>query len=203
MVLTHIGYGFLLSFVAFITPAMLNMTTVRTSLECGSKSGFLFGLGAATINAIHACIAFYFLRYLTDNPDIILWLKRIGVVVLFTLALFFYKKSKNVVSPNENKKGISPYLEGAFLSSINMLAIPYYAAAALSLEASNKILAVGPYIYFMVIGVLIGGSTMFGIYSYSAETISQRSEYITKNINLILSGLFVVLAFGVLLNLLC
>ena len=201
MMLTHLGYGFLLSFVAFVTPAMLNMTTVRTSIERGYRSGFLFGLGASTVNALQACVAFYFLRFLTDNPDIILWLKRIGVLVLFALAIFFYRKSKDVAAANENEKGIPPYMEGALLSSINMLAIPYYTASALALEASNKILAIGPNIYFMAIGVLLGGTTMFAIYAFSAETISERSEYITKNINLILSGLFIILGIVVLINL--
>ena len=201
MEITHLAIGFALAFVGFITPAMLNMTTVRTSIEQGRVQGILFGAGAATINTIHGLLAFTFLRYLDANPDIILWLKRIGVVVLITLAFFFYKKSKKVLAAKDKKGNIPPYFEGVIMSSINMLGLPYYFAAALVLEAESYISATAPYVYYMAIGVFLGGTAMFAIYSIAAETIAKKSEYVTKNINLILSGVFVVLAIIVLVNL--
>lgn len=200
MALTHLGIGFLLAFVGFITPAMLNMTTVRTSIEQGRRSGILFGLGAATVNAIHSMIAFYFLRYLDDNPDVILWLKRVGVVVLFSLAYFFYTKSKKVIVVKDKKEGVPSYKEGVIMSSINMLGLPYYTVAALALESNGMIYPISPYVYYMSLGVFLGGSSIFGIYSVAAESIFKRSEYITKNINLILSGLFICLGIVVLIN---
>jgi len=202
MELTHIAIGFGLAFVGFITPAMLNMTTVRTSIEQGRGSGILFGAGAATINAIHGLIAFTFLRTLDANPDIILWLKRIGVLVLLSLAFFFYKKSKKVISAKEKKGNMHPYLEGLMMSFINMLGLPYYFTAALLLDAEGHISATAPYVYYMALGVFLGGTSMFGIYSLAAETISRKSEYITKNINLILSVVFVLLSLFVMVNLL-
>lgn len=202
MELTHLAIGFALAFVGFITPAMLNMTTVRTSIEQGRGSGVLFGAGAATINAIHGLLAFTFLRFLDANPDIILWLKRVGVVVLISLAFFFYKKSKTVIAAKEKKGNMPPYLEGLIMSSINMLGLPYYFTAALILDAEGYISATAPYAYFMAVGVFLGGTAMFAIYTIAAETIARKSEYVTKNINLILSGVFVLLAILVLVNLL-
>ncbi len=198
MELTHLAIGFGLAFVGFITPAMLNMTTVRTSIEQGRISGILFGAGSATINAIHGLLALTFLRTLDDNPNIILWLKRIGVIVLLCLAYFFYKKSQNVISAKEKKGNKSPYLEGLVMSSINMLGLPYYFTVALLLDAEGHISATPPYIYFMTVGIFLGGTAMFAIYSIAAETISRRSEYVTKNINLILSVVFVLLSLFVL-----
>lgn len=202
MELTHLGTGFILAFIGFITPAMLNMTTVRTSIEQGRGAGVLFGAGAATINAIHGLLAFTFLRFLDANPDIILWFKRIGVIVLISLAFLFYKKSKKIISAKEKKGSMPPYLEGLIMSSINMLGLPYYFTAALLLDAEGHISATAPFVYFMAAGVFLGGTSMFAIYSIAAETIAKRSEYITKNINLILSGVFVLLSIVVLANLL-
>ncbi len=202
MEITHIGIGFILAFVGFITPAMLNMTTVRTSIEQGRGQGILFGAGAATVNSIHGLLAFTFLRYLDANPDIILWLKRIGVIVLIALAFFFYNKSKKVVAAKDKKGNMPPYFEGLIMSSINMLGLPYYFTTALLLDAQSYISATAPYVYFMALGVFLGGTTMFAIYSIAAETIARKSEYVTKNINLILSGVFIILAGIVLINLL-
>lgn len=72
MEVTHVEIGFILAFIGFITPAMLNMTTVRASIEQGKGQEVLFGSGAATINVIHGLLAFTFLRYLDANSDIIL-----------------------------------------------------------------------------------------------------------------------------------
>ena len=180
---------------------MLNMTTVRTSIDKGRNAGFLFALGASMINSIQALISFSFLRFLDSNPDVIAWLKRVGVVVLFTLAYFFYRQSKKVISARENSKQTHPFILGAFLSTINMLAMPYYFAAALGLEASGQINATPPYIYFMAFGVFLGGFFMFSMYAILAEIVAKRSQFITRNLNIMLSTLFTILAIAVLVDL--
>lgn len=197
----HLFYGFLLAIIGFIAPAMLNMTTVRTSIDQGRKAGFLFALGASLVNATQSLIAFTFLRYLDSNPNIIEWLKRIGVLVLFSLAYFFYKQSKKIISARENKNHTHPFVLGAFLSSINMLALPYYFGSALGLEAGSQITAIAPYIYYMSFGVLLGGFIMFSLYAILAEVVVKRSAFITKNLNIMLSTLFTILGLIVLIGL--
>ena len=180
---------------------MLNMTTVRTSIDQGRKAGFLFALGASAVNSIQALVAFAFLRFLDSNPDVIEWLKRIGIVVFFSLAYFFYKQSKKVISANENVNHTHPFVLGASLSSINMLAIPYYFGSALGLDAGNQIIAIPPYIYFMAGGVFLGGFMMFSLYGILANVVAKRSEFITKNLNIMLSVLFIILGLAILVDL--
>ena len=197
----HLFYGFLLATIGFLAPAMLNMTTVRTSIEQGRNAGFLFALGASFINAIQSLVAFTFLRFLDSNPDVIEWLKRIGIVVLFSLAYVFYEKSKKVILKKEDKNHTHPFIKGAFLSSINMLALPYYFGSALGLEAGNQITAVTPFIYFMAIGVFLGGFMMFSLYGILAKVVARRSQFITKNLNILLAVLFVILGSAVFVDL--
>ncbi len=177
------------------------MTTVRTSIDHGRKAGFLFALGASSVNAVQSLIAFAFLRFLDSNPDVIIWLKRIGVIVLFTLAYFFYRQSKKVIAARENTKHTPPLVLGLFLSSINMLALPYYFASALALEAGNQITAIAPFIYFMSLGVFLGGFMMFSLYAILADVVARRSEFITRNLNIMLSTLFTILGLAVLVDL--
>lgn len=198
----HILFGLLLAIIGFITPAMLNMTTVRTAIDKGRTAGILFALGASSINAIQSLVAFAFLRFLDSNPNVIEWLKRLGVLVLFGLAYFFYQQSKKVVEAKDNGSKTHPFLLGALLSSINMLALPYYFTSALALEAGNQINAMPPYIYFMAVGVWIGGFLMFSTYAILAEIVAKRSAFITRNLNIMLSILFVILGSAVLVDLL-
>lgn len=201
MIWTHIAIGFGLAFLGLVAPAMLNMTTVRASIESGSKSGVLFGMGAATVNAIHALIAFTFIRHLDSNPQIIEWLQRVGVFVLFALAYFFYTKSKLIAKSKSIDKGVPMFVRGAGMSLLNMLALPYYLGSSLILEADGHIITLAPYSYYLAGGVLLGSMTIFIIYALGAECISLRSAYITKNINLILAGIFVLLGLLVLVQL--
>jgi len=186
--------------IGFMAPAMLNMTTVQTSIQMGKRSGVFFAIGAALINTIQALIAFSFLRYFDNNPEIILVLKKVGIFILFSLAFFFYRKSKKEVSSKEVKDNLHPFFQGMFMSTINMLAIPYYFGTALGLEAAEQIIVIKPYIYYLSAGVFIGGAIMFSIYAIAAHTISKRSEFIVKNLNLLLCYLFVTLGMIMMIN---
>ena len=197
----HFFFGVLLAVIGFIAPAMLNMTTVRTSMEQGRNAGFLFALGASLVNSVQSLIAFGSLRFLDSNPDVIVWLKRVGVLVLLSLAYFFYQKSKKIVSARENSSQTHPFVLGALLSSINMLALPYYFASALGLEAGGQINAVTPFVYFMSFGVFLGGFMMFSIYAVLVDVVVRRSQFITRNLNIMLSTLFTILALAVLVDL--
>ena len=197
----HLFFGFLLATIGFLSPAMLNMTTVRTTIDKGRRAGIFFALGASSVNALQSLIAFAFLRFLDSNPDVIDWLKRLGVIVLLSLAYFFYQQSKKVISGREEST-THPLLLGAFLSTINMLALPYYFTSALALEAGDQITAITPFIYFMAIGVFLGGFMMFSLYAFLAEIVAKRSEFITRNLNLLLSILFTILGLAVLVDLL-
>lgn len=198
---SHLGYGFLVAFVGFLAPAMLNMTTVRTTIEQSKTSGFLFALGATVINTIHSLIAFSFLRHLHDNPNIIKWVKQLGVIVLFSLAYFFYQKSKKIVTAKDKKNNMPAFWEGALMSFLNMLAVPYYFTVALTLDASGQINALAPNIYYLSAGVFLGGFAILGLYAYAAEFVAKKSEFITKNLNLILSVIFTIIALSVIVSL--
>ena len=115
--------------------------------------------------------------------------------------ILFLQKIQKVVEAKGNQSKTPPLLKGAFLSSINMLALPYYFGSALALDAGDQITALPPFIYFMAIGVFLGGFMMFSIYSILAEVVAERSAFVTKNLNIMLSILFTFLGLAVLVNL--
>ena len=188
--------GYLAAFIGLVAPSMLNMTAAKTSIDKGRSAGLKFAMGAASVVILQALIAVSFAKYLVANPQIIVKLKTIAIFVLFALAIFFFLQArKQFDAEGRDKKG-SSFLVGMGLSSLNMLSIPFHLASATFLESKGWLQLVQPFSIFYVIGAVFGTFSLFAVYALFAETIAQRASFIAKNINYILSILFIVLALG-------
>lgn len=197
--------GFLAAFVGLIPPAMLNMTAARTSIEKGIKEGFLFAVGATSIVFVQGFIAVYFANVITNK--IIEKLKIAAVFVLFGLAIFFFIQARKKFNiKGKDKKGNS-FLIGLGMSSLNMMAIPFYLGMAKLfkngvkipfIEIVLKIRLYPPFSYIYVFGAVIGAFLLFSLYVYFAQIIAKKATFIAQNINYILSALFIVLGIVLL-----
>ena len=189
--------GFVAAFVGLIAPSMLNMTAARTSIEKGKKAGILFAAGAASVVTVQAFIAVYFANKIT--PEIINKLQTAAIFVLLALAIFFFMQArKKFKAEGKDKKG-STFIVGMGMSSLNMLAVPFYLAMAKVGEGYGMKLEL-PYSLVYVVGAVFGAFSLFSIYASYAEKIAEKAQFIAKNINYILSGLFVVLALANILK---
>ncbi|WP_372745464.1 hypothetical protein [Lutibacter sp.] len=193
--IVHIFYGVLMAYFGLISPGMLNMTALKIRIENGTSNSLKFAFGAALIVFVQAGIALYFADYFIKNPEVIERLKIAGVVVFFILSIFFYYLSRKELNPKiSNTKG-NYFLKGIGMSLINMLGIPFYLGISIFLAAENKILIEQPFILLFVIGASIGSFLLFSTYIVFANIIIKKVSFIAKNINVILSLLF--LALGV------
>lgn len=191
--LTHIGLGFVMAFLSLIPPGMLNMTAVRTTIEKNVKEGVWFSLGAATIVIPQAFIALAFAKYFANNPQVVERLKMGGIIVLFALSVvFFIQARKKFKGEGVKKKGKS-FVSGALMSTMNMLAIPFYLVLSSVLENRGLLIPEQPFISIFVIGVFMGALSLFLIYVRFALIIQKKAQFIARNINLILSVLFFIL----------
>ncbi len=185
--------GFLAAFIGLIAPSMLNMTAARTSIEKGKQAGLQFAAGAASVVTIQAFIAVYFAKKIT--PEIIKSLQTAAIFVLLGLSVFFFMQArKKFKAEGKDKKG-STFMVGMGMSSLNMLAVPFYLGMAKVGEGFGMILEI-PYSLFYVVGAVLGAFSLFSIYATYAEMIAEKAQFIAKNINYILSALFVVLAIA-------
>ncbi len=183
--------GFLAAFIGLLAPSMLNMTAARTSIEKGKKAGIQFAAGAASVVFIQAFIAVYFANKIT--PEIIKTLQKAAIFVLLALSVFFFIQAREKFkAEGKNKKG-NIFVIGMGMSSLNMLAVPFYLAMAKVGEGYGMLLEI-PYSIVYVVGAVLGAFTLFTIYATFAEKIAEKAQFIAKNINYILSVLFVVLA---------
>ena len=193
--ITPIIVGFLSAFLGLLAPSMLNMTAARFSIEKGRAAGIQFAAGAALIVLVQSSIALFFAKFLLSNPSILTKLKIIAIFVLLALSVFFFLQTKKETQLTDKKKRRgSHFVIGMGMSSLNMLAVPFFLAMATFASQKGWMQVKQPYSSYFAIGASLGSFSLFSMYVYFAIAISKRVQFIAKNINYILSVLFIVLA---------
>ncbi len=200
--ITHFLIGFIMAYVGLLPPGMMNMTAMRNAILHGLRPALQFAAGAASIVLIQAFLALYFANHLNAHPDILVTLKKVAVVVFVVLAWHFFRMSRK--PPGQKTKTVQQglYLAGVAMASMNMLAIPFFFGYSAILELNGWIRIASPFYFFFVTGAAMGAFALFSTYARFATYISARIGLIARNINLILSLLFVVLSVVTLLSLL-
>ena len=187
-------FGLIVSISGFLIPSMLSMTAVRITLERDRLSAIQFSSAASLVVFIQTLIAAFFVRFLTNNPHIIINLKKASIFILLGLAIFFFIQARKMTTiKGKNKRG-NCFLIGLGMSSLNQLAIPYYLVMATLAETKGWLLFNSISIILYALGTLVGSFMMFYIYVCFAEVISRRNQFITNNINYILSAFFIILS---------
>jgi threonine/homoserine/homoserine lactone efflux protein len=191
--LIHFFYGLVMGYFGLISPGMLNMTALKISLSTNKNKATKFAFGAASVVFIQAGIALVFADYLVQNPSVIKGLKVAGVFVFFALSIFFFLASRKDFKTNSTTKKTNYIIKGIGMSTVNMLAIPFYLGLSIYLTSIHKIIIKQPYILFFIVGAAIGAFLLFYTYIVFAKIIKNKVSFIAKNINILLSVLFLFL----------
>lgn len=194
--LSHIALGFVMAFLSLIPPGMLNMTAVKTSLQKGKNEGIWFSLGAAMVVIPQAFIALVFARYFAENPQVVERLEIAGIIVLFVLSIVFFMQARKKFKGEGGKREGKSFFLGMLMSGMNMLAIPFYLVLSSVLENRGLLQTEQPFIILFVSGVFLGAFSLFFLYASFAQVIQKKAQFIARNINYILSLLF--LGLGIL-----
>jgi threonine/homoserine/homoserine lactone efflux protein len=194
--LIHLAMGFVMSFLSLVPPGMLNMTAVRTTIHRNRNEGVWFALGAALVVVPQAFIALVFARYFGENPHIVERLEIAGILVLFLFSVIFFLQARKKINPEGSRKKGKSFVIGMLMSSMNMLSIPFYLVLTSVLENKGLLQTEQPYINIFVGGVFLGAFSLFIVYVRFAGIIQKKARFIARNINYILSILF--LALGIL-----
>lgn len=184
----------LVAFVGFMPPGMINMTSMKVSLEHHRREAVLFVAGAVTVILLQSFIAVTFAKYLAHNPYIIQYLTYAAIVIFLGLAFLFYRQARQQVRMQLKERKQNGYLAGMAMSSMNMLAIPFFLGYSTLLEAKGWLMLEPPHNYVFSLGAMAGSFLLFFIYILFAEYIHKRVQFLARNINYILSLLFLTLA---------
>ena len=187
-------WGFLLTTVGIALPGMVNMTSVSVSIKQGMGAGLRYSAGASATIFLQAYIAVAFAGYLSLHPEIFTYIRSVSVAIFLALAFFFFYQALRSQEVKASPRKGRPLLLGAAVAGMNALNIPYFFTMGAVLKSEGLIGLSPPLHLFFVSGITLGAFTMLAAYANFAQFILKRANYLARNLNYFLSGLFLVLA---------
>ena len=197
--------GFFIAFLAVIPPGLINMTAAKISLQEGKNEAISFAIGASVIIFFQTFIAVLFARFISNHQEIVSTLQEIGIFVFSLLSVYFFwiaKKPKKIKTDSRVKGKSNRFFLGMLLSTLNLLPIPFYVFASMTLAASGYFSFDKIPVAEFVIGVMIGSFTVFYIYIVAFKKIENKTEFLIRNINTIIGSVTTFMAVLTLIKLL-
>lgn len=195
--------GFCIAFLAVIPPGLLNMTAAKISLQEGKNEALSFVVGALIIVFFQTFIAVLFAEFINSNREIVSILQEIGIFVFTSLSIYFFwiaKKPKKIKTDTKVKGKSNRFFFGMLLSMLNLLPIPFYVFASMSLAASGYFSFDKAPIYSFVSGVVLGSFSVFYFYIVAFKRIEEKTTYLMQNINTIIGSATTFMAVITLLK---
>ncbi len=140
MWLSQIVLGAVLGFIGFLPIGMINLNVADTALKQGMREAMAMAFGASVIGFFQALASLFFAGVIMTRPEIEIYLNWISVPILIGAGLFFLYGPKPKGAP-EQTPGMrnQRFLKGALLSTMNVVAIPFWVFYATYLSTMHLI----------------------------------------------------------------
>ncbi len=197
--ISHFLVGFGLSFVGSLPFGMINLEVARTAVRKGIPPALWVAAGASLVEMLQVYVALKFTSLFAENPAVEKWFQIISIVVFFGLGIyyFFFAKIKPVPTGELEPPGRRRHklMKGMFLSTINLMAIPYWIFYGTLLTAHNMLDKQDLYIIVFSVGTAVGVFVLLILYSMLGAKILRKSAQVTAWLNVFIG--LVLVAFGV------
>lgn len=191
----HFGLGYILSLIGSLPLGMINMAVADEAINKGFKAGMIIAFGAAVVEFLQAFIALKFTYLFTENPKVDLVIQWGVIPVFIVLGLYYLFKKPNTASSKKNVESVSGFFKGMMLSTLNMLAIPYWVFYGTYLNSEGILVYENVYIIVFALGVMFGGLTLFTAYAKLGLLVVEKMDKARFYTNRFIGILF--LGFGV------
>jgi len=192
--------GVAIGLFAAIPVGPVGVLCIQRTLDKGRMSGFISGLGAATVDAFYGAVAAFSLMVIVDflnKYHIIIQLVGVAFLLYFGIKIFFAPKKEN----NFVEKGtdiVADFFSAFLLTATNPTTVVTFAAlfAMTSAESMG-----GGYMIatVLVIGVFLGSALWWFILSFGVERVREKMENFPFIIIHKISGVITVLFAVVIL----
>lgn len=201
-VLIHIGLGIVLSIIGSIPFGTINVTVVESAITRGMRTAAWVILGAAIIEFIQAFLALKFTNLITSYPltEIILfWL---SIPIFIGLGIYFIRQKKQEGKEPHAESRSRGFMKGVIVSSLNVLAIPYWVFYSTYLTSVQLIdIAKDINIFYFSFGVFSGTVGILFLYArlgiYAKEKFGRITHYIGPAVGYFFLALAVIQIFRV------
>lgn len=172
--------GFIIGFSIAAPVGPIGILCIRRTLANGRLSGFISGLGAATVDGLYGAIAAFGLTFISN---ILVgqqqWFRLGGGLFLLYLGskIFLAKPAENIIR-EERRNLVRDYISTFFLTLVNPTTILSFTAifAGLGMEsaATDYISAVN-----LVLGIVLGSISWWFILSSGVSALRSKFNYFT------------------------
>ncbi len=200
---TSFFLGFFAALIGVIPPGLINMSAAKISLKEGHNRAILFSIGACIIIALQTYVAALFASYISNHPNVVKVLQRVAFIIFVLLTIYFLiiakVQEKKQKEPKIRSKG-SRFFQGAFLSLINVLPIPYHAYMVLTFAGFGWLNFSPISIFSYVSGAVMGSFFGFYLYIFFFDKIKIKSITTQKSMNKLIGIITAIVAIITLIN---
>jgi len=179
----------------FITPGLPRVVIVSHTLNYGLKRSVWTAIGDVSANIIQGILIVFIIgSFLSDNPQILYYLKWAGIFYIVYLAYDTYTTKIRSINSKEHKaKSIfSFYKDGFMVASLSPKAIIFFGTIFSSfIDYESNIIS--QFIILMTTYVVLDFATLM-IYGAAAEKISSWLKSKPKTLNTISACVLVIIA---------
>jgi len=179
----------------FITPGLPRVVIVSHTLNYGLKRSVWTAVGDITANTIQGILVVFLIgSFLSDNPQILYYLKWAGILYIVYLAYDTYAaKISSINSKEQSTKSIlSFYKDGFMVAGLSPKAIIFFGtifSSFINFESN----VISQFIILMITYVVLDFSTLM-IYGLAAEKISIWLKSKPKVLNAISACVLLIIA---------
>jgi homoserine/homoserine lactone efflux protein len=182
----------------FITPGLPRVVIVSHTLNYGLKKSVWTAVGDVTANTIQGILVVFLIgSFLSDNPQILYYLKWAGILYIVYLAYDTYTAKISSVNSREQrtKSILSFYKDGFMVAGLSPKAIIFFGTIFSSfINFENNVFS--QFIILMITYVVLDFLTLM-IYGLAAEKISIWLKSKPKVLNTISACVLLIIALYV------
>lgn len=190
----HILIGFAASFIGSLPFGVLNLTTVETAVNKGTKAAAWFAFGASIVEFVQALVAVYFSDWFLKHTSINTAFNIIVIPLLIILGLLAFRRDKLVKSEKGKKLKTSSFNKAVILSMINPLSIPFWIFYTTYFHSMNWISFTNATMIVLVFGISLGTFFALLLYGKAGKYIVERIQILHLWLNKIIGSTFFLLA---------
>ena len=181
----------------FITPGLPRVVIVSHTLNYGIKRSVWTALGDVSANTIQGILVVFIIgSFLSDNPQVLNYLKWAGILYIVYLAYDTYTAKISSINSKQlsSKSTLSFYRDGFMVAGLSPKAIIFFGTIFSSfINYDSNIIS--QFLILMITYVVLDFATLM-IYGLAADKISVWLKSKPKVLNTISACVLLIIAFG-------